>query len=115
MTKMEMQKKIDDLEETLAAAGVKIKTTKMDEIEELETDTMVKVRELIRYCENITGRKLKEVSQGHDFSDAVKASVTPLRSMVEEMCELAMGSGRYSFPSENAFANWVKTKIMERT
>ena len=114
MTKIEMQKRIDDLEETLAAAGVKVKSTKMDEIEELETDTMVKVRELIGYCENITGRKLKEVNSV-DFSDAVKASATPLRSMVEEMCELAMGSGRYSFPSENAFANWVKTKIMERT
>ena len=114
MTKIEMQKRIDDLEETLAAAGVKVKSTKMDEIEELETDTMVKVRELIGYCENITGRKLKKVDFS-GFSDAVRNSNTPLRSMVEEMRKLAMGSGNYTFSSERALANWVTDKILEST
>jgi len=111
MTKAQMAKRIKELEDQL---GIVTKPTKIQEIEALETETMVKVLDLIKACEKITGRTLGTVKNVHiGFSKKMQESDTPLRSMVEEMTALAMDSGYYTFANTRCFADWVHKKILE--
>ena len=110
-TYKDLEDKVKELEERL---GIESKPTKMQEIEALETDTMVKVLDLIKACEKVTGRTLGTVKNVHKgFSLEVKESSTPLRSMVAEMMDLALDSGMYTFANTRCFADWVHKKIME--
>lgn len=111
MTKEQMAKRIEELEDRL---GIISKPTKMQEIEALETNTMVQVKDLINKCEKVTGRPLGAVSPDcNTFLADAKESSTPLRCMVEELRDFAMNSGNYSFDSNMAFANWVYTKLTQ--
>ena len=113
MTKDKLEARVKELEELL---GIKTIPTKMNEIEVLEADTMVKVLDLVRNCEKITGRELKAANDktiftGNVFSNGIKEQAGPLRAMVEELRDFALGSGNYSFENEDAFATWVHNKI----
>lgn len=109
MTKRELEKRVQELE---AELGIKTKPTKMDEIEAMESNTMVKVCDAVRVCEDFTGRKLKDRGYKVSFSKEARESTTKLRCMVEELRDIAMNSGDYDFPNTRTFANWVKGKIM---
>lgn len=108
MTKEKMEKRIKELEERL---GIQNKPTKLQEIENLESDTMVKVLDLVRNCEKITGRTLKAVNSKEIFSGEIKDCTGPLRTMVEELRDFAMNSGNYDFASTDALASWVYNKL----
>ena len=109
-TYKDLEEKVKVLE---AELGIQNKPTKMQEIETVETETMVKVKDLVRNCEAITGRTLKECSTESGFSLDVRNSNTPLRSMIAEMMDLALDSGMYTFDNTRCFADWVHKKIME--
>ena len=108
MTKEKMAERIEELE---TALGIRSIPTKMDEVEVLETNTMVKVLDLIRNCEKITGRELKAANSKEVFSGEIKDQTGPLRCMVEELRDFAMNSGSYDFANENALASWVYNKL----
>ena len=109
MTKEKLEARVKELEEML---NIKQTPTKMDEIEALETSTMVDVLDLIRNCEKVTGRSLKTASSKVEFSLDIKESHSPLRTMVEEMTNFAMCSGKYDFHDNDSFAQWVYSKIV---
>ena len=108
MTKDKMAERIQQLEERL---GIQNKPTKMVEIETLESDTMVKVLDLVRNCEKVTGRELELANSKEVFSGEIKNGVGPLRAMVEELRDFAMNSGSYDFATEDALASWVYNKL----
>lgn len=105
-----MAKRIEELEKEL---GIQTVSTKMSEIEELEADTMVKVLDLVRNCEKITGRECKPANAKVIFSGDIKHCTTPLRSMIEELRDFAMNSGNYDFDSDYALAKWVSSKLCD--
>ena len=111
MTKEQMAKRIEELEKEL---GIKTEPTKMEEIEAMETEAMISIKDIIRNCEKFTGRTITECHpNSFDLLTKAKESSTPLRCMVEELRDFAMNSGNYSFDSNVAFANWVYTKLTQ--
>ena len=110
MTKDKMEARIRFLESEL---GIQNTPTKLDEIETLEADTMVKIINLMNGCEKITGRPLKEIGHASCIISNAKESSTPLRCMVEELRDYAMNSGHYNFENEYVFAKWVFSKLSD--
>jgi len=109
MTKAQMANRIKELE---AELGIKTKPTKMQEIEALETEAMISIKDIIRNCETVTGRSLKAITPDcTNYLIEAKESSTPLRCMVEELRDFAMNSGNYDFDGEIAFADWVHSKL----
>lgn len=107
-TYKDLQNRVKDLEELL---GLDAKPSKMEEIEALEVETMVKVKDLINACETVTGRPIEACAIEKRFSLAAKESTTPLRAMVEELRDYAMNSGKYTFNNDYCLAKWVFDKL----
>ena len=113
MTKKEMAARIEELENQL---GIVTKPTKMQEIEALEAETMVSVKDIVAACEKVTGRKLvcsHKEPETASLLIKIGESNQPLRDMVYELTSLGMDSGKYDFYSYEAFASWVYSRIMK--